>query len=149
MGSEMCIRDRADIAEPLSFAADGSYDLIVCILVLHYLKDWQPTLREFHRVLRSNGRLIFSTHHPFTDLELSTGDDYFATELLEDEWDVGKVQFYRRPLSKISNDLIESGFVIEELAEPQPIKPPDDVVFKAYGRTMKKPARLMVRAYKK
>ena len=80
------------------------------------------------------GRLIFSTHHPFTDLELSSGDDYFATELLEDEWEVGKVQFYRRPLSKISRDLFESGFMIEEIGEPRPIKPP---------------ARLMVRACKR
>ncbi len=140
---------QADIAEPLNFAADGSYDLIVSVLVLHYLKDWQPTLKEFNRVLRPNGRLIFSTHHPFTDLELSSGDDYFATELLEDEWDVGKVQFYRRPLSKISRDLFESGFVIEEIGEPQPIKPPKDVAFNAYGRTMKKPARLMVRVCKR
>ena len=59
------------------------------------------------------------------------------------------MQFYRRPLYKISNDLFESGFVIEEIGEPRPIKPPDDVVFNAYGRTMKKPARLMVRACKR
>ena len=51
-------------------------------------------------------------------------------------------------LSKISSDLFESGFVIEEIGEPRPTKPPDGVVFNAYGRTMKKPARLMVRSRK-
>ena len=139
---------QADLAEPLSFAADASFDLIVCILVLHYIKDWQFTLSEFNRVLRPNGRLIFSTHHPFSDLELSPTDDYFATDLIEDEWDIGKVQFYRRPLSKITKDLFQAGFVIEEISEPQPIKPPDYVVFRSYERNMKTPMRLLVRARK-
>ena len=93
---------QADLAEPLTFAADASFDLIVSILVLHYLKDWRPTLAELNRVLRPNGQLFFSTHHPFSDLALAPTDDYFATTLIEDESDVGKVQFYRRPLSKIS-----------------------------------------------
>ena len=139
---------QADLAEPFTFAADGSFDLAVCVLVLHYLEDWLPTLREFHRVLRADGQLVFSTHHPFTDMELSTTGDYFATDLLEDEWDVGKVQFYRRPLSKISHDLFQAGFVIEEIAEPQPIKPPEGVLFNSYERTMKTPSRLLVRARK-
>jgi len=139
---------QADLAEPLSFATDAAFDLVICILVLHYLKDWQPTLAEFHRVLGSTGQLIFSTHHPFSDLELSPTGDYFSTDLIEDEWDIGKVQFYRRPLSKITQDLFHSGFVIEAISEPQSIKPPDDVIFKAYERTMKTPRRLLVRARK-
>lgn len=140
---------QADLAEPLSFCNDASFDLVVSILVLHYLQDWQPTFREFHRVLRPNGVLIFSTHHPFTDMEMSPSGDYFATDLIEDEWDVGKVRYYRRPLSKISHDLFQTGFVIEEIAEPQPIKPPDGVAFNSYERTMKMPARLLIRAQKK
>ncbi len=31
----------ADLAKPLSFAADHSFDLVVASLVLHYVKDWQ------------------------------------------------------------------------------------------------------------
>jgi hypothetical protein len=114
----------------------------------NYIKDWRPTFAEFHRVLRSRGQLIFSTHHPFSDVELSSIGDYFATELIEDEWDVGKVQFYRRPLSKMTQDLFYSGFVIEEISEPQPIKPPENVIFKSYERNMKTPMRLLVRARK-
>ena len=139
---------QADLAEPLSFAADASFDLVVCILVMHYLKDWRPTLAEFYRVLRPDGVLLFSTHHPFSDLELSPTGDYFSLDLIEDEWDIGKVQFYRRPLSQISRDLFQSGFVIEEISEPQPIRPPEDVVFSSYERAMKTPMRLLVRARK-
>lgn len=137
---------QADLAVPLEFAEDGSFDLVVCVLVLHYLKDWGPALAEFHRVLRPGGRLVFSTHHPFTDLELSATGDYFAVERLEDDWDVGKVEFYRRPMSRISRDLCEAGFVMEEIAEPQPVRPPADVEFGAYERAMKAPMRLLVRA---
>ena len=137
---------QADLAEPLSFAEDASFDVVVCVLVLHYLQDWLPALKEFQRVLRPGGLLIFSTHHPFTDMELSPTGDYFSVDLIEDEWDVGKVQFYRRPLSKISRDLFHAGFVIEEISEPQPQKPPDEVPPAWYERTMKNPWRLLVRA---
>ena len=137
---------QADLAEPLSFAAAASFDFIVSILVLHYLQDWLPTLREFRRVLRPGGKLIFATHHPFTDMELSPSGDYFATDLIEDEWDVGPVRYYRRPLSKISRDLYTAGFVIEEIAEPRPIVPPEGVTLSWYERALKSPRRLLIRA---
>ena len=139
---------QADLAEPLHFCSDSSVDLVISILVLHYLKDWRPALQEFYRTLRPGGQLIFSTHHPFTDLKMATSGDYFATELIEDEWDIGKVWYYRRPLSKITHDLFKSGFLIEEMAEPQPTKPPEEVEFSAYERAMKMPMRLLVRARK-
>ncbi len=140
---------QADLAEPLAFCADASFDVVICILVLHYLKEWTPALLEFQRILRSDGILFFSTHHPFTDLDLSLTGDYFATELLQDEWDVGTVRYYRRPLSRICNDLRQAGFVIEQLNEPQPIKPPDTVSFASYERAMKSPMRLLVQARKR
>ena len=139
---------QADLAEPLDFCLDSSVDLVISVLVLHYLKDWRPTLQEFYRVLRPDGHLIFSTHHPFTDIKIAKSGDYFATELIEEEWDIGKVLFYRRPVSKITHDLFKSGFLIEELAEPQPVKPPVEIEFPSYGRAMNRPQRLLVRARK-
>ncbi|HZI31463.1 MAG TPA: class I SAM-dependent methyltransferase, partial [Candidatus Binatia bacterium] len=84
---------QADLAEPLNFARDAEFDLVLCSLVLHYLKEWQPTLRELHRVLKPRGTLIFSTHHPFTDWQYFKTENYFAVDLLEDEWDIGKMKF--------------------------------------------------------
>ena len=140
---------QADLAEPMSFAKTESFDFILCVLVLHYLRDWLPTLKEFYRILKPSGQLVFSTHHPFTDMELSPTGDYFSVDLLEDEWDVGKVQFYRRPLSKISRDLFDADFLIEEISEPQPIKPPEGTEFPSYDRAMKSPQRLLIRASKR
>ena len=97
---------QADLAEPLAFARDQEFDLAVCPLVLHYLRDWGPTFQELNRVLKPHGILAFSTHHPVMDWQLFKTDSYFAIELLEDEWDdIGRVSFYRRPLSAIADEL--------------------------------------------
>lgn len=54
----------ADLGQPLSFAADHSFDLVVASLVLHYVKDWQGVFAELRRVLATAGVVVFSTHHP-------------------------------------------------------------------------------------
>jgi malonyl-CoA O-methyltransferase len=50
--------------------AAGSLDLVWSNLALHWLEDPQPALREFARVLRPEGLLMFSTFGPDTFLEL-------------------------------------------------------------------------------
>ena len=140
---------QADLAEPLDFAGEAEFDLVICPLVLHYLKDWQPALREFHRVLKSCGVLVFSTHHPFQDWQYFKTQDYFAVDLLEDEWDIGRISFYRRPLTAMSQDLASSGFDIERILEPQPTEEFKSANPKAYEHHMKHPLFLVVRARKR
>lgn len=137
----------ADLAQPLDFAGDASFDLIVCPLVLHYVADWESVFREFRRVLRSSGLLVFSTHHPFVDWKEFQREDYFATELLEDQWDVGTVTFYRRPLMAMSEALSRAGFVIERLLEPQPTEEYRQAKPDWYERLMKNPGFLLIRAH--
>ena len=137
-----------DLAQPLNRLSDSAFDLVICSLVLHYLEDWLPALREFHRVLKPDGRLVFSTHHPAHDWIGFGTHSYFDVELLEDEWDIGKVQFYRRPITKICADLNAAGFLIEQLLEPQPLPEWKDVEPESYERFNKAPWRLMIRACK-
>lgn len=91
---------------------------------MHYLEDWARTLAEFHRVLQPDGRLVFSTHHPFVDYTIHSRPDYFAVEEITEEWSTTgsrfTVRFWRRPLSAIVNALIEADFEIRELVEPRP-----------------------------
>jgi SAM-dependent methyltransferase len=114
----------ADLAEPLAFE-DGSFDVAVAGLVMHYLRDWVPPLRELRRVLRPGGAFVLSTHHPAMDVELSSSGDYFATELAVDRWTLGEreydVRFWRRPLSETFRAVADGGFRIDELSEPQPL----------------------------
>ena len=139
---------QADLAERLDFARDTEFDLVICSLVLHYLKDWQPALREFHRVLKSRGVLVFSTHHPFQDWQYFKTQDYFAVDLLADEWDIGRIRFYRRPLTAMSRDLDSVGFDIERILEPQPTEQFKLANPKAYEHHMKHPLFLVIRARK-
>jgi ubiquinone/menaquinone biosynthesis C-methylase UbiE len=111
----------ADLSQPLTFAADQSFDLVVASLVMHYIEDWHFVLGEFHRVLRPSGTVVFSTHHPTMDWELSP-DDYFTTTLIAERWRKGSgdsdVTFWRRPLTAMTSAIASSGFLIERLVEP-------------------------------
>ena len=114
---------RGDLSDPLPFE-DESFDVVLASLVLHYLRDWEPTLAEFHRVLVPDGRLVISTHHPMLSHAIGGGDDYFAVYEFDDEWEVGgevvRMHYWHRPLSAISRALGESNFVIERIEEPSP-----------------------------
>lgn len=112
-----------DLTKPLPFD-DASFDMIVSSLTLHYIDDWAPTFREFHRVMKPGGSLIYSVHHPFMDFKHFNRPDYFAHELLSEIWNKKEsgpveVHFYRRPLQEIIN-VTSSAFVIESMVEPQP-----------------------------
>jgi SAM-dependent methyltransferase len=115
----------ADIAVPMPFLESDSFDVVAASLVLHYLADWGPPLREFARILRPGGVLAISTHHPTQDVMIASPPaPYFETVLLTDTWQKGgrefQVRFYHRPLSAIVDALAEAGFLIERIPEPIP-----------------------------
>lgn len=137
----------ADLTQPFDFLGDASVDGILSALVLHYLRDWGPTLAEFRRVLKPAGWLLFSTHHPATEAALFDVDNYFAIAEVQDYWDwVGTVRFYRRPLRAIIEPVTQAGFVIDRLEEPRPTDWFREEKPEAYARLLKHPQFLMVRA---
>lgn len=141
---------KADIKEPMTFLEDGSFDVVIASLVLHYVKDMATVLKELHKKMKKGGQLVLSVHHPFMDFALFECDDYFKTELLQDKWTKGgktiEVEFYRRPLSELMNALCESGFVIQKVSEPMPDKRLKEISSKAYERLTTQPHFLFVKA---
>lgn len=146
-----------DITEDLPFE-DEVFDLIVSSLTLHYIEDWAPTFREFQRVLKPGGSLIYSVHHPFMDVKHFDRQDYFARELLTEVWNKPEsgpveVSFYRRPIQEIIN-VTSSRFRIDQLIEPQPSLADKDNpeakewMAKWYDRLMMNPHFLIVKAQK-
>ena len=117
----------ADLTDPLPFG-DDSFDDVIASLVLHYFEDWGPTLTEMHRVLRPDGRLIASVHHPTADycIERLAGrrPDYFATSNWTDEWTMGghtaQMSFWSRPLHAMTDAFTAADFQISVISEPQP-----------------------------
>jgi SAM-dependent methyltransferase len=137
----------ADLSRPLDFLADHSVVGIVAPVVLHYIRDWQPTLDEFRRVLRARGWLVLSTHHPTTEAERFNVANYFTTESLQDYWSwVGNVRFFRRPLTAITEALANAGFLMERLIEPLPDETFRETKPDPFERLLRYPEFLLIRA---
>lgn len=137
----------ADLAQSLTFADDESFDGIVSPLVLHYLRDWGPTLAEFRRVLRPDGWLVFSTSNPQTEVVRMDIADYFAIERIDEMWPwLGRVVYYRRPLTAIIDALADAGFVVERLVEPRPTDAFREAKPEAYARILRHPEFILIRA---
>lgn len=136
----------ADLSRPLDFA-DASFDGIVSALTLHYLRDWSATLAEFRRILKPEGWLLFSTHHPGADAALFGTERYLEVEEREDFWEsVGTVRFYHRPMCAIVNALADGGFAIQRMEEPVPTDEFRQLKPEAYARLLRQPNFLLVLA---
>jgi SAM-dependent methyltransferase len=114
---------QADLSQPLAFP-DNAFDLVLSSLVMHYLEEWEPTLREFHRVLVPHGRLVMSTHHPFMDMRVSGSDDYFGTYRWTEDWArdgrTMSMRFWHRPLRAMLAAFKATGFAVDDIVEPEP-----------------------------
>lgn len=121
VGSAVDVR-QLTLGEPLPFD-DGSFDLIVCALVIHYVADRRAALSEFHRLVRDEGAVVVSTQHPTADW-LRKGGSYFDVKVETDVWHREErdweVRFWREPLTSLCDAVYRSGFVIERLVEPLP-----------------------------
>lgn len=138
----------ADLADPLPFD-EAMFDGVVSPLVLHYMRDWRPALKEMKRVLKAGGWLQLSTHHPAADAKHFQTGDYFAVEHVHDDWDwLGKVEFYRRPLTEIVDSVVGSGFVIDRIVEPVPSAELKAQAADSGERLMNQPEFLIVLAHK-
>ncbi len=138
----------ADLADSLPFD-DETFDGIVSPLVLHYMRDWRPSLRQMLRVLKQGGWLQFSTHHPAADAALFRTRNYFDVEHVVDSWEwVDRIEFFRRSLTEIVDSVVESGFVIDRIVEPVPTAEFKAVKPDSWERLMNQPEFLIVVAHK-
>ncbi len=144
---------QADLETPLDFLVDASVNLIVSALVMDYVEDWEMTFKEFYRILRPGGYLVFSIGHPFQEFELRRQtNNYFKLEQVRYIWrGFGKpvdMPSYRRPLCEVINPLIGAGFILDQILEPLPTeefaeKDPED-----YEQLMRSPGFMCLRAIK-
>jgi SAM-dependent methyltransferase len=84
-------RVRVGRMDDLTAYGDGRFDLIVALGILHNagsVAEWDRTLSEVRRVLRSKGRLLVASFAPGTDL---TGEGVRRTEAAEHVYEMGGV----------------------------------------------------------
>jgi len=140
-----------DLRAPLDFLADDGVDLVVAALVMDYIEDWVPVFREFRRILRGGGALVFSVGHPFFDYFIKEEvEDYFRVEEVEMWWSGFGVRVlmpsYRRPLGSIFNALHEAGFLVERVIEARPTPEYREADPEGYEVVSKRPSFLCVKA---
>jgi len=132
---------------------DDTFDLIVSNIVLDDLQDIDKAIRELHRVLKPDGKLVFSILHPCFSSPHVHGwvrkpidsqrkedrlywmvDRYFDRSI--EEWtyfDFPPVYSFHRPLSDYMKTLIKSGFTITDFEEPVPTEKAIEEHYREFG----------------
>jgi 2-polyprenyl-3-methyl-5-hydroxy-6-metoxy-1,4-benzoquinol methylase len=111
----------------------SSFDLVVSVLVLHYVEDYRGLIARVAGWLAPGGVLVYSTEHPLYTGRLpgegwvrdAAGTrwavDRYADEGPRDEhWFVPGVRKVHRTLATLVNGVVDAGLVVERLLEPVP-----------------------------
>lgn len=138
------------------------FDVVFSSLAVHYIEDFNALLCKIYNLLNNNGVFIFSQEHPLTTAPIKgaswTKDengsiihynlsDYCRNGERKVKWIINDVVKYHRCFSKIVNDLIDVGFIIERVVEPIPTV---EVIQRlpSYKKDVDKPNFLIIKARK-
>lgn len=124
---------RCAAMEDLDFLP-GSFDVVISSLAFHYVQDFGPLVQRISHWLKPGGELVFSTEHPvFT--AYGTQDWYYAPDGSILHFPVDRyfeegpreavfwgetVTKYHRTLTTCLETLLQNGFVLQHVVEPQP-----------------------------
>ena len=153
------IEYRQAAMEDLRFP-DGSFDVVLSSLAFHYVKDFRPLVRSISRWLTPGGSFVFSVEHPvFTaygsqdwyygpDGEILhfPVDNYYVEGPREAVFLGERVTKYHRTLTTYLDTLLENGFRLTRVVEPQP--PEDMMELPGMRDELRRPMMLLVSAVK-
>ena len=145
-----------DVAFP-----DGSFDVVLSSLALHYVEDYVGVVQNVHRMLRPGGVFLFSCEHPVFTAEGSQDwtynpdgsiahfpvDNYYYEGRRTARFLGEEVTKYHRTLTTYLMSLLQNGFAITAVAEPMPPREMWDIP--GMKDEMRRPMMLIVRAVKK
>ncbi|KIO76590.1 SAM-dependent methyltransferase [Pedobacter lusitanus] len=121
--------------EDIDFAAE-QFDVVISSLAFHYVEDFAAVCKKVNHALKPGGSFVFSAEHPvFTSL--ASQDWYYDENGNRLHWPVDGYQNegqrvarfldndvikYHRTLETHINTIIDAGFRITKISEPQPSK---------------------------
>ena len=142
ISTKMLAKAREDTADPrityvqsaledLSFAP-ASFDVVVSSLALHYVERFASICANVKSWLVAGGAFVFSVEHPMATAYPVAGylgakdenqhweiDNYKFDGIRHTQWFVDDVIKYHRSIETYVNTLIDKGFTIVRLLEPE------------------------------
>ena len=119
--------------EDISFP-EASFDVVISSLTLHYIPSFEEVLNNIKKWLTSGGEFVFSVEHPIFTAEgkqdwyydesgnrLHWPVDHYFTEGIRQAVFLGEnITKYHKTMTTYLKSLINSGFEITGLVEPEP-----------------------------
>ena len=105
---------------------NNSFDIIISTMAFHDIKNIKATIKECSRVLKLNGRIIFSTLHPFRSIaNMAKGRDGYYLKLekyksivsVEHVFKGFGVTMYHRPLDLYLQEMFKNNFLVSNFFE--------------------------------
>lgn len=160
INADRLIEYRLSPMEDLSFP-DGSFDIVLSSLAFHYIRDFEPLVSNISQWLKKGGHFVFSTEHPVFTAYGSQDwyyddkgnilhfpvDNYYYEGKREAVFLGEKVIKYHRTLTTYLNSLLENGFEIRRVIEPQP--PENMMDIPGMKDERRRPMMLLISALKK
>jgi ubiquinone/menaquinone biosynthesis C-methylase UbiE len=149
---------RGDVSK-LDMIKSNTQDIIFSAWAFEYVGDLTKCFKETNRVLKKQGIFIFSLDHPFWGVvnkaSMKVRRSYFDSGIYKEPHRKGIFVGYYHTLSELINPLIEAGFTIEKIIEPDSRK--KNVGDYWYGNQDKKrrnamkfiPSTIIIKAKKK
>ncbi len=138
----------------------GSFDIVLSSLALHYIEDIPGLYRKVHSWLAPGGTFVFTVEHPvFTaqgpqdwhygpegEIQHFPVDRYFYEGQRQAVFLGEEVTKYHRTLTTYLDGLLEAGFALRHVREPQP--PQSMMSLPGMPDEMRRPMMLAVSAQK-
>lgn len=132
------------------------FDVVMSSLAFHYVEDYEKMIQHIYEWLRPEGTLVFSTEHPvFTaygsqdwiyneqgEILHFPVDNYYYEGWRDATFLGEKVKKYHRTVTTYLQTLLQTGFTLTHVIEPQP---PEGTL----QDEMRRPMMLIVAAIKK
>jgi SAM-dependent methyltransferase len=131
--ADPAIAYRRAAIEEISFLA-GTFDVVISSLALHYVERFDLACRAVHHCLSTTGAFVLSVEHPIFTARAEQDwchgpdgrrlhwpvDHYQQEGPRQTSWLADDVRKHHRTVATYLNTLIDAGFQVARLAEPQP-----------------------------